>query len=107
MTITEIAQRFKELKIDEERANLDKYHEVVFFAEDRAQWERLLTDLLGPPLKPEQDKPAKEHSKLTEPFGGVQKGQTLFGKKTEAGMVLAMLWPWKNGRQITLKLVLV
>jgi hypothetical protein len=72
-----------------------------------APWLNVLDSLLSPPAKPAGAKPSQEIKNITAPFGGVRDNQTLYKKDTPEGSWLAMLWPWGNQQQTTLKLFFV
>lgn len=104
VTAPEIFQKFNGLGVFEKRFLNDDYGELVFFARDLEQWDRLLMELMGPPLKPAGQKVKEEHLKLSMKYGGVSDNQTLFHKELEDGSgLIALLWPWNNGTYVTLK----
>jgi len=43
-------------------------------------------------------------SDLTINYGGLQDDQVLFYRKCEENSMIAMLWPWKDNNQVTLKI---
>ncbi len=107
MTALEILKKFDGLQIFEKRFLSEDYGEVVFFSKDLDQWSRILSELIGPPLKPAGQKTKEEHLKLSMKYGGVNDNQTLFQKGLEdGGMLIALLWPWNNGTYTTLKLAI-
>ena len=107
VTAPEIFEKFKDLGVFEKRFLNDDYGELVFFSKDLDQWSRVLTELLGPPLKPAGQKTKEEHLKISMKYGGVNDNQTLFRKDLGDGkMLLALLWPWNNGTYTTLKLAI-
>ena len=105
--VKDIIARCKELTIYEKRTLTDEYCEIVFYTKDSMAWERVLIDSLGAAVKPSKVKPTKEHTRLTEQYGGIHNDQTLFRKEAGGITVIAMLWPWQNGTCITLKLALL
>jgi len=106
MTLDEILQRCQALGVYEKREINDKYAELVFYTRDTPQWTDILTDTLGPAVKPEGIKADRDQLLLTEGYGGIQRNQTLFNKAYGPTSVMAMFWPWQDGIHTTLKLAL-
>ncbi|MCQ9208736.1 MAG: hypothetical protein NG712_05090 [Omnitrophica bacterium] len=104
MKLKQLIERFNNLSVDEERTISDEYVELVFFTKDTDQWNKVLTDILGPALKPKGQQPTEGDLKLTEDCGGVHDNQTLFKKEVEGALVIAMFWPWLDGMFTTLKI---
>lgn len=105
ITLKEIIERCSGLNIEDKRKLTDEYGEFVFSSKDIEQWSEILTDILGPAVKPEGGKPAKEDKKITDDYGGVRRDQTLFRKEFDGFVIIAMFWPWSDEESITLKLV--
>jgi hypothetical protein len=105
MKIQEITENFGNLEIFEKRCIDDEYAEIVFFAEQLDHCSKILENFLGPAVKPSDLEPSKNHKKVADEFGGILKNQTLFQKDYDNIMVIAMFWPWGNGKQVTLKIV--
>ena len=101
----QILDKCSGLKIQEKRQVDDDYVEVVFYTEDTEKWKKILTEALGPEVKPEEVND-RENLAFTEDYGGMNENQTLFKKEEGDTAVVAMLWPWSNGDLITLKLIL-
>jgi hypothetical protein len=45
--------------------------------------------------------------RMTEDYGGIQTGQTLFMREFDDFNVMAMFWPWQDGKHVTLKITLL
>ena len=104
ITLNEILERCKGLNIDTTREFTDEYGELVFSSKDIKQWSKILTDILGPAVKPEGAKLVKEDKKITNNYGGIRREQTLFRKEFGGIVIIAMFWPWSDGESVTLKL---
>ncbi len=104
MSLIEIAERLKKLKIKEERFVSENYIEMVFLTSEKKAWMAVLEEILGKPAKAEQKTPSREDLILTEKMGGVRKDQILFHKAFPENLIWAMLWPWQDGTHITLKM---
>ena len=105
--IKEIAKKISSLDIYEKRGITDDYCEFVFFTKDTALWEKALTGILGPAVKPPKAKPTKEDELLTKEHGGIYSNQTLFKKLFGGLTVIAMFWPWQDDIHTTLKVAVI
>ena len=104
MNLKQLTAQFCHLRVNEKRTSAPDYEEWVIYAEDLGQWNRILSDLLGPALKPKGEKTTQEAFALTVKHGGVLEDQTLYHKKFDGTSVIAMLWPWKNNVHVTVKM---
>ena len=104
MKLKEITGKLENLKIFEKRCVNDVYAEMVFFTEHQEDWRKILEDFLGPAVKPSGLEPSTNHQKVADAFGGIFFNQTLFQKDYDDMVIIAMFWPWHNGRQVTLKI---
>ena len=105
--LKEIMEKCSGLNIDEQRSITDEYAEVVFLNKEIGAWRKVLTDVLGPEIKPAGVKPSENDQDLTKDYGGIHQNQTLFKKTFDEKTVVAMLWPWQDGIHTTLKMTLV
>ena len=105
--IKEIFEKLSSLNIYEKRGITDEYCELVFFTKDTAEWEKILTGILGPASKPPKTKPTKEDQLLTKDRGGIHNDQTLFKKLLGGITVIAMFWPWQDDIHTTLKVAVI
>ncbi len=99
----EEALKKQDLKIFEERTVSDDTGELVFFTDQKSEWESLVGELLGPAVKPEGQKPSRDDLQTTNEFGGIRADQTLFKKGFDGYSMIAMFWPWQDGQHTTLK----
>jgi hypothetical protein len=107
MTLREILERCSLLEVEESRHESETYSELVFYNKEIDEWLRILSEALGPPAKPPGNKPTKELERLTQEYGGILTDQTLFVREFDAVMVIAMFWPWGNGKYTTLKMAVL
>lgn len=105
MTFIELSVALKDTQAQEMRAMEADYVELVVTIDDLAAVEKLLCSCFGAPLKPKDAQPSKEASTLSKPYGGVQSNQTMYYRKEAASVELAMIWPWGNGLQATVKVI--
>lgn len=104
MNLKQLTAQFCHLRVNEKRASSPEYEEWVIYAEDLGQWNKVLSDLLGPAIKPKGEKTSREAFALTVKFGGVLEDQVLYHKEFDGMSVIAMLWPWKNNVYVTIKM---
>lgn len=106
MTLKEILSRCGKLSIYEERI-IDDYCELVIFNKEIDDWNKILTDILGPPRKPKGVEPSEDDLNLTKASGGIRVNQTLFERKFDDVTIIAKFWPWKDNIHTTLKMALL
>ncbi len=104
MDLDQILSQCSHLKVCETRTNSDVYKELVFLNQESGQWDQVLSEVLGPAVKPAGTPPSQEYSEMTEQYGGIYDDQVLYFKKFEQVTILAMLWPWQDGSHTTLKI---
>ena len=107
MSLKEIFEKFKSLDIQQTRSIEDDYVEVVLANVQANKWNRLLSDIFGPALKPAGKMPSEEMMHLTQSHGGLQENQTLFSKEIDGKTIIAMLWPWQDNMRTTLKIAVI
>jgi hypothetical protein len=105
--ISEILKMSSGLDVHETRSEKPEYHEMVVYTKDLDSWEKIFREALGMAVKPPGSKATNEHILITEEYGGIDKGQTLYVRKTEEGATMIMLWPWQDGERITVKMVFI
>lgn len=105
--------------INEIRESSENYEELVFFSKDISNWNRILTEKLGPPLISAEEIEIEDSSeeilsskkdaalKLANSFGGICKGQTLYYGTYNSTVILIMIWPWQDKEHVTLKKVIL
>jgi hypothetical protein len=106
-TLKEIIERCSSLEVGESRHQNETYCELVFYNREIDAWHTVFSEALGPPVKPAGQKPTKDFVRLTEAYGGIRTGQTLFMREFEDVTVMAMFWPWEDNKHTTLKMALL
>ncbi len=104
--------RFKELKeelkavgFDTLRLEREDYLELVVTNDKLGALNIKLTSLLGPAIWPSQKRLEAEVEKGLEDFGGILPGQSLYFKRQGREVFFVMLWPWKDGQHVTIKVI--
>lgn len=103
MQLTEVFAKLQGLDIYEERSATNELVDVVFESKHAVIWQERMESILGPALKPQGEKGGSQAKKLTKAFGGVRPEQTVFYQAFGDYAVLALFWPWGNGRCTTCK----
>lgn len=104
MTLNELAEKIAGLNVYQAREVRDDYQERVIFNADIPQWNAILKEFLGPPVKPAGVPPSGNDLVLCQIYGSIMKNQVLYRKAFGDVTILAMLWPWLDGKHTTLKI---
>ncbi len=104
MNVNDVLQRCSHLKSEGGSDISEDYVEREILIKDIEQWEEILTDMLGPPAKKAGDETTQFFFNLTVNYGGILDDQTLFYKKFNGTSIIAMIWPWKDKNEVTLKI---
>ena len=95
----------KAIEHEEIRNESETYLEIVFNTGVMAKIRPLLEDYFGPAFKQAGVKPEREANEVSKEYGGVQKEQALYYKNSQGISQIAMLWPWQDGKRITIKII--
>ena len=79
------------------------YFEAVIAKDELPKLVVLFEKVFGPAALPSQNKLSPEIEKIIEDCGGIMSGQSLYLSQ-ESGVVFAMLWPWSDGKNTTVKI---
>ena len=104
MTYPELLEEAKKLKFREKRVDSPALLELVISHDLMGDLGKVLENYFGPPLKPAHQAPSREANAYSAPYGGIQKNQTLYYRDAEAVSQCALLWPWSDGKLITVKI---
>jgi len=105
MTFEELLKKVDQIKCVEKRVMAEDGCEVVIATDDLRRLNEVLSEYFGPPQKMQGGQFSSEAEQHAEPYGGVRSGQTLYYRTVEAGLELALLWPWGNGMSLTVKVI--
>ncbi len=104
MGFCEVKEEVKVLNFDERRTDCDNYFEGVIAKDSLTQLGFILERLLGEPVWPSRSRLPFHVEEAIRNYGGVLGGQTLYFWTQGQDSVFAMLWPWKDGRHVTVKI---
>ncbi len=104
MDFYKIKDALKLIQFDDIRVDNTSDFEAVVSVQDAAKLNRQLQDFFGQPVFPSQNKLSSDIKKIIDPHGGIMPGQTLYFSDDAGNIIFAMLWPWQNGKSVTVKL---
>lgn len=104
MEFNEITTEVKNIGLDNTRIDNEGYFEAVVKKDSVGKVAQVLEGILGKPAWPAKCKLSKETNKMLKNYGGLRKGQTLFFLSKGGISLFAMLWPWRDGERITVKI---
>jgi hypothetical protein len=87
------------------RTDCDNFFEGVIIKEELGKLNSQLQSLFGEPVFPSKNRLAYKVQQTVDGLGGVMPGQTLYYNDSGRESILAMLWPWKDGQRITVKII--
>ena len=107
MEIKEIIERCKGFEIYQQRMVSDNYAELVMYTKEMFKWSVIFNEIFGDPVSPAGINPTAEDMQITREYGGIFTDQTLHKKDFPENTIIAMFWPWQDGKRITVKVVIL
>ena len=104
-TIDEIMRKAKKIDHEQTRRESEDYLEMVMFSHSIKDLGRLFDGYFGPALKRSGEDPQEEAEQLTNRYGGIARDQILYHTTRDNARHLAMVWPWADGKRITVKII--
>ncbi len=104
-SIDEVMRRVRGISHEETRRESEDYLEMVMFKNTLPDVEGLFLNYFGPALKPAGREACEEAERLSNGHGGVSKEQILFHANRENSNQMAMIWPWADGKRMTVKIL--
>ncbi len=95
----------KKLGLELLRSDTGDYFEAVIIKEDLVELHGKLKIFLGEPARPPENKISSQVRKKINDCGGLMPGQTLYCKDEGGDFIFAMLWPWQDGKRVTVKII--
>ena len=105
MDFSVIRKDMKLFKFENLRTDCDNFFEGVIIQQELTKLNGQLKSLLGEPVYPSENRLTHKVRQSVDGFGGLMPGQTLYYKDSGADSILAMLWPWKDGKRTTVKII--
>ena len=103
MNYNEFLERIKELEFKELREDQPEYMEVVVATNHLDRLSSILESYYGAVYASPEEQPSKQAQKYADSSGGIRKGQPLYYLKSGKTFHCALLWPWGDGKSITIK----
>jgi hypothetical protein len=105
MEFNAIRKEMKSFTFEVLRTDCDNLFEGVIIKEELDKLNSQLKNLFGEPVFPSKIRLTHKMQETVDGLGGVVPGQTLYYNDSGRESILAMLWPWKDGRRTTVKIV--
>jgi hypothetical protein len=105
MEYAELKESIKSLELETVRVESRNYFEAVMSNEHQATLNTSLKKFFGNPIWPSENNLSFLVQETINSFGGIMANQTLYFKGRGEDVVFAMLWPWQDGKYITVKIV--
>ncbi|HNX80997.1 MAG TPA: hypothetical protein PKL77_02495 [Candidatus Omnitrophota bacterium] len=103
MVFDELKQKLATFSYSEKRADDAEYFEGVIDAAQRQNMCACLENFLGKPVWPSNGDLPEHIEEAIQDLGGVWENQMLYFGGDSPQAVFAMLWPWSDGKHITVK----
>ena len=104
MNYSECIAEVNKIKIFLVRTKSEDYFEFVINLEVLESLNKILLAFFGVVLKPAGAEPSKAAAKYAEDYGGIRKNQTLYYLEKDSVSYCTLLWPWGDGKLITVKM---
>ncbi|MCK9431451.1 MAG: hypothetical protein PHQ84_02530 [Candidatus Omnitrophica bacterium] len=105
MDFGQIRKDMKMFNFETLRTDCDNFFEGVAIGRELEKISGQLKDLLGDPVYPSKNRLEHKVRQKVEGLGGLMPGQTLYYKDSGEDIIMAMLWPWKDGERTTVKII--
>ena len=107
MVIKEIIESCKGFEVYQQRMVSDNYAEIVMYTEEISKWAAIFNEIFGDPVSLAGSNPTAEDMQITKEYGGIFTDQTLYKKDFPDSTIIAMFWPWQDGKRITVKVAIL
>lgn len=104
-TIDEVMRKAKKMEHEQTRRESEDYLEMVMFQSTLEDLGMLFEGYFGPAIKRSGEEPEEEAEQLSNRYGGIAKDQTLYHTQSDNVRHLAMVWPWADGKRMTVKII--
>ena len=105
MQFKDLIDDVKKVKIDEVRVDSSNFFEAVVARDGFAKVATHLEKFFGVSPWAFNDPLPSEIQGHINSYGGIMPGQTLYFCDSGNAIVIAMLWPWRDGLHTTLKII--
>lgn len=105
MQFDELRGALKAVAFDSTRIDCDNLFEAVILRDEIGGLRERLQNFFGNPAWPSQNRLSFRIHEEVQGCGGIMPGQTLYYAEDGNDPVLAMLWPWTDGRHTTVRII--
>ena len=104
-TIEELMRRTRQIEHEQTRRESEEYLEMVMFKDSWNEVLSLFDGYFGSPLKAAGQEADEEAETVANRFGGIAQEQVLYHSARENAEHIAMIWPWSDGKRMTVKIL--
>lgn len=104
-TLEDIMRRAKKISHEQTRRESEDYLEMVMYRQSLQEVEQLFQDYFGQALKNAGQEAHERAVEVTNRYGGISQDQTLYYTSRENMNQMAMVWPWADGKRVTVKII--
>ena len=101
----EVVRKAKKISHEQTRRESEEYLEMVMFQHSLQELQQILESHFGSALKAAGQEAPEEVEHIVNNHGGISKEQILYHTTRDRMRQLAMVWPWSDGRRMTVKLI--
>ncbi len=105
MDFNELKNEVKAIPLDTLRLDCDNNFEAVIVREELEKLTNRLEKFFGSPVFPSKERLSFQIRQIIDGFGGLLPGQTVYFWNHGKDAIFTMLWPWKDGRRTTVKII--
>ncbi len=105
MKFNEIRKELEGVVFDTLRLDCDNNFEAVIVKEELEKLINRLEKFFGSPVFPSKERLSFRVRRIIDGFGGALPGQTVYFWNQGKEIIFTLLWPWKDGRRTTVKII--
>ena len=105
MMFEEVLRKAKKISHEQTRRESEEYLEMVMFQNSLPELRDLLEGHFGTALKHAGQEVDEDVERITNNHGGMSREQILYHGTRDHMRQLAMVWPWADGKRMTVKLI--
>ena len=104
-TFDEVMRKAKRISHEETRRESEDYLEMVMFRHSLKEIESLFQGYFGSALKNAGQEAPDEAEHVAGRYGGIDRDQILYHAMRDSMRQVAMVWPWADGKRMTVKII--
>ena len=98
-------RKAKKISHEQTRRESEDYLEMVMFQHSLSELEQLFQSYFGSAAKSAGQDVEEKAGQITNRYGGISKEQILYHTLRDSDRHLAMVWPWADGKRMTVKII--